>query len=152
MPMPIPRFPNGPVATSFFLVRIKNEQNKKEQKRIKNVVSLEYFIVSRFSGYRKNTSCKRSWTFHEVCVQGKGVYIDRNTYAYILSILMGTEHLFPSQRLHISLYLLNIEFPLIVTKIVPFLILFDHCENEIIRILIRIPFFFKGGKPRLQGS
>ena len=129
MPMSMPRFPNGPVATSFFLVRIKNEQNKKEQKRIKNVVSLEYFIVSRFSGYRKNTSYKRSQTFHEVCVQGKGVYIDRNTYAYILSIL------------NISLYLLNIEFPLIVTKIVPFSILFDHCENKIIRI--RIPFFLK---------
>ena len=127
------RFLNGPVATSFFLV------------------SLEYFMVSKFSGYRKNTSYTRSQTFHEVCVQGKGVYIDRSTYAYILSIPMGNENLFPSQSLHISLYLLNLEFPLTITKIVPFSIMFDHCESEIIRIRIRIPFFSKGGKPRLQG-
>ena len=131
--MPIQRFLNGPVATSFFLV------------------SLEYFMVSKFSGYRKNTSYTRSQTFHEVCVQGKGVYIDRSTYAYILSIPMGNENLFLSQSLHISLYLLNLEFPLTITKIVPFSIMFDHCESEIIRIRIRIPFFSKGGKPRLQG-
>ena len=91
-------------------------------------------MVSKFSGSRKNTSYTRSQTFHEVCVQGKGVYIDRSTYAYILSIPMGNENLFLSQSLHISLYLLNPEFPLTITKIVPFSIMFDHCESEIIRI------------------
>ena len=111
-------------------------------KRIKNVVNLKYFMVSKFSGSRKNTSYTRSQTFHEVCVQGKGVYIDRSTYAYILSIPMGNENLFPSQSLHISLYLLNLEFPLTITKIVPFSIMFNHCESEIIRIRKRIPFFF----------
>ena len=128
------RFLNGPVATSFFLV------------------SLEYFMVSKLSGYRKNTSYTRSETFHEVCVQGKGVHIDRNTYAYILSIPMGNKNLFTSQSLHISLYFLNVEFPLITTNTVSFSIMFDHCENEIIRIRTRIPFFSKVGKPRLQFS
>ena len=116
----------------------------------KNVVSLKYFMVSKFLGSRKNTSYTGSQTFHEVCIQGKGMYIDRSTYAYILSIPMENENLFPSQSLHISLYLLNLEFPLTITKIVPFLIMFDQCESEIIRIRIRIPFFSKGGKPRLQ--
>ena len=64
---------------------------------------------------------------------------------------MGNKNVFPSQNLHISLYLLNLEFPLTITKIVPFSIMFDHCESEIIQIRIRIPFFSKGGKPRLQG-
>ena len=108
-------------------------------------------MVSKFSGYRKNTSYTRSQTFHEVCVQGKGVYIDRSTYAYILSIPMGNENLFLSQSLHISLYLLNLEFPLTITKIVPFSITFDNWESEIIRIRMRILFFSKGGEPRLQG-
>ena len=106
-------------------------------------------MVPKFSGYRKNTSYTRSQTFHEVCVQGKGVYIDRSTYAHILFIPMGNEYLFPSQSLHISLYLLNLEFPLIIT--VSFSTMFDHCENEIIRIGIRIPFYSKERKPRLQG-
>ena len=108
-------------------------------------------MVSKFSGSRKSTSYTRSQTFHEVCIQGKGVYIDRSTYTYILSILKGNENLFLSQSLHISLYLLNLEFPLTITKIVPFSIMFDHCESEIIRVRIRIPFSSKGGKPCLQG-
>ena len=86
-----------------------------------------------------------------MCVQGKVVHIDRTTYAYILSVPMGNENLFPSQSLHVSLYLLNLEFPLTVTKVVPFLIMFDHCESEITQIRIRISFFSKGGKARPQG-
>ena len=108
-------------------------------------------MVSRFSGYRKNISYTRSKTFHKMCVQEKGVCIDRSAYTYILSIPMGNEHLIPSQSLHISLYLLNLEFPLIITKTVPFSKMFDYCENEIIRNRIRIPFFLKVGKPLLQG-
>ena len=57
----------------------------------------------------------------------------------------------PSQSLHNSLYVLNLEFPLTITKIVPFSIMFDHCESEIVQIRIRIPFFSKRGKPCLQG-
>ena len=112
-------------------------------KRIKNVVNLKYFMVSKFSRSRKNTSYTRSQTFHEVCVQGKGVYIDRSTYAYILSIPMGNENLLPSQSLRISRYFLDFEVPLTITKIVPFSIMFDHCESEIIRIRIRAHFFLK---------
>ena len=56
-------------------------------------------------------------------------------------------YLVPPQLRHCH----NLEFPLIITKIVPFSIIFDHCENDIIRIRIRIPFFSKGEKPRLQG-
>ena len=108
-------------------------------------------MVSKFSEYRKNTSYTRSTTFHKVCVQGEGVYYDRSMYAYILSIPVENENLFPSQSLHISLYVPNLEFPLITTKIVPFSITFGYCENKIIRIPIPIPFFSKGGKPRFQG-
>ena len=75
-----------------------------------------------------------------MCVQRKGVYIDRSsTHIYYL-FPIGNENFFSSQSLHISLYLLNLGFPLTITKIVPFSIIFDHCENEI----GRISFFPKG--------
>ena len=108
-------------------------------------------MVSKFSSYRKNTSYRRSQTFHEVCIQGKGVYIDKDTYACILSIPMGNENLFPAQSLYISLYVLNLEFLLTIIQIVPFSIMFDHYESKIIQIPIRISFFSKEEKPRLQG-
>ena len=72
---PICKFPYSAVATSSFLVGVRLGGTK----RIKNVVSLKYFMVSKFSGYRKNTSYTRSQTFHKVCVQRKGVYIDKDT-------------------------------------------------------------------------
>ena len=110
------------------------------------MVSLEYFMVSKFLGYRKKLHHMQDQRSSIKCAyRGRGcVLTEVRTRIYYL-FLIGNENLFSSQSLHISLYLLNLEFPLIITKTVPFSIIFDHCKNEIIRIRIRISFFAKGG-------
>ena len=45
-----------------------------------------FYDVQIFRIQEKNTSCARSQAFHKVCVQCKGLYIDRSTCAYILSL------------------------------------------------------------------
>ena len=116
------------VATGFFWGAGAQKDIKFDKLQI-------FYRVQIFKIQEKNTSYTRSETFHKVCIQGKGMYIDRSTYAYKLYLFpKGNENLFSSQSLHMLLYLLNLEFPLIITKIVPFSIMFDHCENQIIRI------------------
>ena len=92
--------------------------------------------IHHIQDQRPSVKCahrERGCTLIEVC-----------THIYYL-FPIGNEFFFSPQSLHISLSLLNLEFTLITTKIVTFSIMLDHCENEIIRIRIRITFFAKGG-------
>ena len=106
--------------------------------RIKNVISLEYFMVSKLLGYSKKIHYIQDQTPSIKCAyRGREcILIEVRTHIYYLSPIEN-ENLF--------------EYPLIITKIFPFSIMFNHYENEIIQIRIRIPIFAKGGKTRLQG-
>ena len=70
-------------------------------------------MMSRFLGYWKKYIITRSEAFHKVCVQEKRVYSD-GKYAHGLVVLD-----WKMSTVHISPYLLNTEFPFIMTKTLP---------------------------------
>ena len=108
-------------------------------------LNILWCLVYKFLGYRKQNTYTRSETFHTIKCAHRGrrfILIKVRAHVYYL-FPIGNENLFSSQSLHISLCLLNLELPL--TKIVPFSIMFDRCENGITRIQLPIPFFAKGG-------
>ena len=82
-------------------------------RKIKRTVSVVYFMMSRFLGYWKKYIITRSEAFHKVCVQEKRVYSD-GKYAHGLFVSD-----WKMSTVHISPYLLNTEFPFIMTKTLP---------------------------------
>ena len=67
-------------------------------RRTKHVVSLVYFMMSKFLGYRKNTSSKRSEAFYKLFVPWEGceMIVIRRNIDYLFPI--GNENAFSSQR------------------------------------------------------
>ena len=70
-------------------------------------------MMSRFLGYWKKYIITRSEAFHKVCVQEKRVYSD-GKYAHGLFVSD-----WKMSTVNISPYLLNTEFPFIMTKTLP---------------------------------
>ena len=70
-------------------------------------------MMSRFLGYWKKYIITRSEAFHKVCVQEKWVY-SGGKYAHGLFVSD-----WKMSTVHISPYLLNTEFPFIMTKTLP---------------------------------
>ena len=66
-------------------------------RRTKHAVSLVYFMMSKFLGYRKNTSSKRSEAFYKLFVPWEGceMIVIRRNIDYLFPI--GNENAFSSQ-------------------------------------------------------
>ena len=64
----------------------------------------------------------------------KGLYRQKDERTWTIFFLLEMSICPPHSTMHISFYLLNFEFPSIITKIVQFEIILDNYENEIIRI------------------
>ena len=111
------------------------------------VMELQRHALNLLSGYREKMHHIQDHRPSIKCTyRGRGcILIEVRTHAYY-HFPIGNKDLFSTQSLHISLYLLNLELLLIITKTTPFSRMFDHCENEIIQIRIRIPYFSKGGR------
>ena len=112
-----------------------------------DVMELQRHALNLLSGYRKKMHHIQDQRPSIKCTyRGRGcILIEVRTHAYY-HFPIGNKDLFSTQSLHISLYLLNLELLLIITKTTPFSRMFDHCENEIIQIRIRIPYFSQGGR------